>query len=224
VTRDEKSNWATPLVWENSRGTEIVTPGTGRVRSYDLDGKLLWEFKGMSVITIPTPSAAKDLLYVSSGYVLDGLRPVYAIRAGARGDISLKPGEKANEHIAWCQRTAGPYHPSPLVYGGHVYVLYDKGFLACYDAATGQEVYGRTRIDPGSDKFTASPVAADGKIYCISEDGDTFVIRAGPRFEVLARNPLDEMCLATPALAGDSLLLRTASRLYRIAAPPAGVR
>jgi outer membrane protein assembly factor BamB len=222
VARAEKSNWATPFVWEHSRGTEIVTPGTGMVRSYDLGGNLLWEFKGMSSISIPTPSADKDLLYISSGYVLDGLRPVYAIRSGARGDISLKPGEKDNDHIAWCQRTAGPYHPSPLVYGGRVYVVYDRGFLACYDAATGKEVYGRTRIDAGSDKFTASPVAADGKIYCVSEDGDTFVIRAGPRFEVLAKNSLDEMCLATPGLARGSLLLRTASHLYRVAAPPKG--
>jgi alpha-L-arabinofuranosidase/outer membrane protein assembly factor BamB len=218
VERDEKSNWATPFLWENSLRTEIVTPGTGRVRSYDLNGQLLWELKGMSVITIPTPSSGKDLLYLSSGYVLDGLRPLYAIRPGAKGDISLKQGETANGFIAWSQKTAGPYHPSPLVYGGYVYVLYDRGFLACYDAETGKQVYGRTRIDAGSDKFTASPVAADGKLYCVSEDGDTFVLRAGPKFELLAKNSLEEMCLATPALAGRSLLLRTASKLYRVTA------
>jgi len=218
VKRAEKSNWATPFIWENRLRTEIVTPGTGRVRSYDLDGKLLWELKGMSVITIPTPSATADLLYISSGYVLDALRPVYAIRPGAKGDISLKSGETANGSIAWSQKTAGPYHPSPLLYDGYLYVLYDKGFLACFDAVTGQPVYGKTRIDANSDKFTASPVAADGKLYCVSEDGDTFVVRAGRKFEVLAKNSLDEMCLATPALAQDSLLLRTASKLYRVAA------
>ncbi len=214
--REEKSNWATPFVWENSQRTEIVTPGTGRVRSYDLAGKLLWEFKGLSIITIPTPSAGKDLVYVSSGYVLDVSRPVYALRPGATGDITLKPRETSNQYIAWCQRTAAAYHPSPLVYRGHVYVLYDRGFLACFDAGTGKEVYGKTRIDAGSDKFTASPVAADGKIYCLSEDGNTFVVRAGPKFEVLAKNSLDDMTLATPALARGSMLLRTASKLYRI--------
>ena len=133
-------------------------------------------------------------------------------------DTPFRNTDFANASIAWCQRTAGPYHPSPLVYGGYVYVLYDRGYLACFDAATGKEVYGKTRLDAGSDKFTASPVASDGKIYCVSEDGDTFVVRAGPRFEVLAKNPLDEMCLATPALADRSLLLRTASHLYRLGA------
>jgi len=212
-----RSNWATPFVWQNGQRTEIVTPGTDKVRSYDVDGKLLWELKGMSIISIPTPSANKEFLYISSGYVLDALKPVYAIRPGAAGDISLRAKETSNQFIAWCQKSAGPYHPSPLVYDGRVYVLYDKGFIACYDAATGKEIYGKQRLDPAGDKFTASPVAADGKICCVSEDGDTYVLRAGPKFEVLAKNSLEEMTLATPALARGSLLLRTASKLYRIA-------
>jgi outer membrane protein assembly factor BamB len=219
VERKERSNWATPFVWENALRTEIVTPGTDKVRSYDLEGKLLWEFGGMSSISIPTPSAAEGLLFVSSGYILDKLRPVYAIKPGARGDITLAKGETKNEFIVWCQAAAGPYHPSPVVYQGRVYVLLDKGFLSCYDAKTGREIYHRERIAPGSDMFTASPWAYDGKIFCLSEDGDTFVIRAGPKFEVLGRNRLEEMCLATPAIARDSLVLRTASKVYRIAHP-----
>ena len=179
--RDEKSNWSTPLVWKHKLRTEIVTAGTGRIRSYDTDGKLLWELAGMSSISIPTPFAADELLYITSGYVLDRLRPLYAVRPGAKGDITLKDDETSNEFIAWCQKQAGPYHPSPLLYDGRIYVLYDKGTLACFDAATGKEVYGRQRIDPGSDKFTASPWVADGKIYCLNEDGDTFIIRAGPK-------------------------------------------
>ncbi|MCI0638023.1 MAG: PQQ-binding-like beta-propeller repeat protein, partial [Gemmataceae bacterium] len=122
----------------------------------------------------------------------------------------------SNEFIVWSKPQAGAYHPSPVVYGGYIYVLLDRGFLSCYDAKTGKEVYARERIDPGSDKFTASPWAADGKIYCLSEDGDTYVIKAGPDFEVLAKNSLDEMCLATPALVRGSIILRTASKLYRI--------
>jgi outer membrane protein assembly factor BamB len=213
--RDEKSNWATPLVWENERGVEIVTSGTDKVRSYDLNGKLLWELAGMSSIVIPTPTAHGGLLYISSGYIMGFVRPVYAIRPGATGDISLKRGETANNYIAWCQKLAGPYHPTPLAYGDYLYVLYDRGMLACYHAATGKEIY-KTRINPAADKFTASPVAADGKIYCLSEDGDTFVIAAGPKFQVLARNPLDEMCLATPALARGNLVVRTMSKVYRL--------
>jgi len=216
IDRDEKSNWGTPLVWEHKTRTEIVTAGTNKVRSYGLDGKLLWELKGMSVISIPTPFAGPEHLFVTSGYVLDGNRPLYAIKPGAAGDISLKAKETSNDAIAWTQRAAGPYHPTPVLYDGRVYVLLDKGFLSCYDARTGKEIYNRQRIDPSSDKFTSSPWAADGKLYCLSEDGDTFVIRAGDNFEVLGKNALDEMTLATPALVRGSIVLRTASQLYRI--------
>jgi outer membrane protein assembly factor BamB len=216
VSRDEKSNWATPFVWENEKRTEIVTPGTGKVRSYSLDGRLLWELGGMSVITIPTPSAQDGMLYVSSGYVMDFKhRPVFAVRPGARGDITLKSGETKNTSIAWCQKMAGPYNPSPVVYGNYVYVLYDLGLLACYDARTGKKVYKKQRL-PGNPKCTASPLAADGKIYCLSEDGDTYVVQAGSEFKVLGRNRLDDMCLATPAAVRGSLVIRTATKLYRI--------
>jgi outer membrane protein assembly factor BamB len=216
VSREERSNWATPFVWTNDQRTEIVTAGKGKVRSYDLNGKLLWEFKGMSSITIPTPFARHGLLYVSSGYVLDKTRPVYAIRPGAEGDISLKEDETSSRYMAWCNRTAGPYNPSPIVYGDYLYVLYDMGTLACFDAHTGKEVYGKKRIGASANSFTASPWAANGKLFCLSEEGDTFVIEAGTEFKLLGKNSLEEMCLATPALAGDSLLIRTASTLYRI--------
>ncbi|MCI0379511.1 MAG: PQQ-binding-like beta-propeller repeat protein [Gemmataceae bacterium] len=217
TSRDERSNWSTPFVWENELRTEIITCGVKGVRSYDLCGKLLWELSGMSSIVIPTPSAHGGLLYVSSGYVLATSKPVYAIRPGAQGDISLKDKATSNEFVVWSKPQAGAYHPSPVVYGDYLYVLLDKGFLSCYDAKSGKDVYVRERIDPGSDKFTASPWAADGKIYCLSEDGDTYVIKAGPKFEVLAKNSLDEMCLASPALVRGSILLRTATKLYRIA-------
>ena len=118
--------------------------------------------------------------------------------------------------MAWCQRTAGPYNPSPVVYDGLVYVLYDRGLLACYNAHTGKEVYGRTRIDPKARAFTASPWAYEGKVFCLSEDGDTFVVRAGREFKLLRTNSIGEMCLATPAIAGKSLLVRSQSALYRI--------
>lgn len=117
VDRDEKSNWATPFVWENGSRTEIITPGTGKVRSYDLDGGVLWEFKGMSSIVIPTPFTKFGLLYLASGYVGDQNRPVYVIKPGASGDITLPKGEKSSQFVAWYLPQGGPYNPSPLVYG-----------------------------------------------------------------------------------------------------------
>ena len=216
VARDEHSNWATPFVWENGKRTEIVTSGSRRVRSYDEDGKLLWELGGMSSIAIPTPFASGGLLYVASGYVGDQVRPVFAVRPGATGDISLKADQTSNDSIAWYQKTGGPYNPSPIVYGDYYYTLMDFGFFTCRDARTGKEIYGKQRIDQAGAAFTASPWAYHGKIFALSEDGDTFVIQAGPEFKVLGKNSLNEMAMATPAIYRSSLIVRTASKLYRI--------
>ncbi len=219
VNRDEIGNWSTPLVWENDVRTEIVTTGTRRIRSYDLDGTLLWELKGMSELTIPSPFAKLGLLYVSSGYPGGALRPVYAVRPGAKGDISLKEGETGNEFIAWHQPLLGTYNTSALVYDNYYYTLLDRGFLMCHDARTGKQVYGRQRLMAGASGFTASPWAYNGKIFLLSEDGDAFVVQAGPEYKLLGKNSLNEMPLATPAVVRGSVLLRTASKLYRIARP-----
>lgn len=220
VERDEKSNWSTPFVWQNDQRTELVTLGTDKVRSYDLEGKLLWWFTGMSKITIATPYEHQGLLYVSSGYVLDSHRPLYAIRPGASGDISLGPDQTSNEFIAWCQPTAAPYNPATLIYDGWLYVLYDRGMMSCFRPDTGEPSYERERI-PGGKHFTASPWAYDGKVFGLNEDGVTFVLRAGSKFELLHTNQLadDDMCMATPAIVGDRLLLRTSKRLYCVQKP-----
>ncbi|MEP7337770.1 MAG: PQQ-binding-like beta-propeller repeat protein [Acidobacteriota bacterium] len=216
VDREIGTNWATPYIWENEKRTELIVPATKAVRSYDLDGKVLWEFKGMSSIAIPVPFSKHGLLYITSGYVGDQHRPVYAIKSGASGDISLKEGETSNQFIAWYQRQAGPYNPSPIVYGDLYYTLLDRGFFTAHDAKTGKEVYGKQRIDPVAGAFTSSPWAYNGKIFCLSEDGDTFVIQAGGEYKLLGKNSLDEMCMATPAIAKGSLIIRTATKLYRI--------
>ena len=215
VERDEKSNWATPYIWRSGQRTELITPGTKKVRSYDLEGKPLWEFGGMSSIVIPTPFSRFGLLYVCSGYVGDKVRPVFAVKPGASGDISLSSGETSNAFIAWSSPVAAPYNPSPLIYGDYFYVLFDFGFLSCQNARTGQPVYEKQRIrQEGTTSFTASPWAGNGKIFALSEDGDTFVFQAGPEYKLLHKNSLDEMCMATPAIAGDRLLIRTLTKLY----------
>ena len=193
-----------------------MTTGTDRVRSYDLDGNLLWELAGMSSLVIPTPISAHGLLYLESGYIGDFFRPVYAVRPGAAGDISLAEGESGNDFVAWSLEQGGSYHPSPLVYGDHYYTLLDRGLMTCHDAQTGAEVYGRQRIDVGQ-AFTASPWAYNGKIFALSEQGTTYIIEAGPAFRVLAENPLDEFTMATPAILDDSLIIRTAEAVYRVA-------
>jgi outer membrane protein assembly factor BamB len=216
VERKETSNWTTPYVWQNERRTEIVTAGTNGVRSYGVDGTLLWQLSGMSNFAVPSPFASGGLLYVTSGYTSNPLRPAYAIRPGATGDISLKPDQTANEYIVWSNPTLGPFHPSSLVYRGCYYTLHDRGFLTCNDPKTGREIYPRQRVATDASGFTASPWAYNGKLFALSEDGDTYVIQAGPEFKVLGKNSLSEMSLATPAVANGSLILRTATKLYRI--------
>ena len=218
VERDELSNWSTPFVWENSARTEIITTGTGKVRSYDLDGKLLWEFQGMSSIVIPMPFAGHGMLYVAAGYVGDPNRPVYAIRPGAKGDISLRNGEHSNEFIVWHHPQAAPYNPSPLLYKGLYYTLYDRGFLTCHDAVSGNEVYGKQRLEAGANAFTASPWAYNDRIFCLSEDGDCFVVDHGTEYRLVGKNSIGELCMATPAIAQGSLVLRGGQHLYRIGA------
>lgn len=215
TARDEKSNWATPFIWANGLRTEIITPGTGAVRSYNLNGELLWSFRGMSSITIPTPAAGEGLLFVSSGYVGDKLRPLYAIRPGASGDITLATNETTNRFIAWSNPVAAPYNPSPLYYNGRIYVLYDRGLVSCLDAKTGRTLYDRERLPEGF-AFTTSPWGARDQVFCLNENGICYVLRAGDHFDLVRQNGLadDDMCMASPALVGDRLLIRTAARIY----------
>ncbi len=216
AARDEISSWSTPFFWEHEQRTEIITSAVNRVRSYDLDGNLLWEMNGrMSWACIPTPFSSHGLLYVNSGYFGDQHRPAYAIRPGASGDISLADGETSNEYVAWYQPQAGNYNTSPLVYGDIYYSLLDRGFFESYDALTGEPIHGRQRIKVGA-SFSASPWAYNGKIFAASEQGDTYVLKAGPEYEVLGVNSLGEMIMASPAIVGDRLLIRTESKIYSI--------
>lgn len=206
-----RSAWVTPFVWRHALRTEIVAIGPGEVLSYDLAGKELWRMSGMSGTPVPTPFAYDGLLYINGGR---GALLV-AVRPGAAGDISLKEGETSNQYVAWSQKRGGTYLPTPVAYEGGIYSLTENGILSRFDSKTGTLTY-KTRIDPAATAFTTSPWAYNGKLFCLSEEGQTFVIATGEKFQLLHVNTLDEMALASPALVGERLLIRTEQRLYSI--------
>lgn len=216
VERKEKSNWSTPYLWENEKRTELVTSGS-TVQSYDpATGKLLWELAGNPGGARSTPAGDAKLLYVGTGGGMGGSGPLTAVKAGATGDITLERGETSSEHIAWSAPRSGPPMASPLIHDGCVYVLENRGgIVACYDAKTGKQHY-KERL-PDAKSFTSSPWAYDGKVFCLDEDGRTFVIQAGSELKVLGANKLDEMFWSSPAIAHGQLLLRGVDHLYCIA-------
>jgi len=206
-----RSAWVTPFVWRHQLRSEIVTVGPGVIVSYDLAGKELWRMSGMSGAPVPMPFAYDGLLYVNGGR--GGL--LVAIRPGAAGDISLTKDETSNKHVVWSVPRAGTYLPSPVAFEGAVYSLTETGILTRFDAKTGKQTY-KTRIDPTATAFTTSPWAYNGKLFCLSEEGQTYVIATGDEFKLLHVNALDDFSLASPALVEDRLLLRTEHRLYSI--------
>jgi outer membrane protein assembly factor BamB len=207
---DRQTGWASPYIWKTAARTEIVTIGPGLAISYDLEGKELWRLGGMSTSPIPSPFAYDGLLYVNGG----AGKALAAIKPGARGDLATADGAKLNDFVAWIQPKAGTYLPTELAYDGGLYVLSHTGILVRLDAKTGQQTY-KTRIGEGGD-YTASPWGYGGKIFCLDEEGRTYVIRAGEKYELIGSNELGEMALATPALVGDRVILRTQNRLYSI--------
>ena len=211
-----KSGWATPFIWKTPARTEIVTIGRGFVVSYDADGRELWRMKGTTQST-PSPVAADGLLYVGSGSQGESNRPIYAIRPGAKGELSLGTDEPQNEFLGWYQPRLSAYTGSPLVYRGRLYAINDNGVMQVVDAKTGVEIY-KVRVGGTGNTFSSSPLASNGRIYAVSEDGDTFVFEAGDQYKEIAKNSLGEMSFATPAVDANSLYVRTATKLYRIAA------
>ena len=210
------SGWTTPFVWANAQRTEIVTTGPGTAVSYDLQGKELWRLSGMSLAPVASPFAYDGLLYLNGGKG----KGLFAVRPGARGDISLKDDAPTSRYVAWTKARAGSYLPTQVAYDGALYVLSENGILSRFDARTGEMTY-KQRIAPDASAFTSSPWAYNGRIFCLSEEGQTYVLAAGTKFELLNVNALDEMAQATPALVGDRLLLRTEGRLYSIRRKPA---
>jgi outer membrane protein assembly factor BamB len=175
----------------------------------------LWHLGGSSKITAPTPIFANGLHIVASGRAPE--RPIFAVRPGARGDLTLTGGATAGPFVAWSKTNRGSYMPTPLAYRGIVYVLANNGVLDAYDIATGNEIY-RQRLPVVGSGYSASPVAADGKIYLSSEDGDMLVIEAGATFKLLATSAIGETLMATPALSDGVMYVRGASTVFAISA------
>lgn len=208
TSRDELPSWGTPTVVETASGPELVTNASNYIRAYDpRTGKELWRLGGSSKITAPTPIAGDGLIVVASGRAPE--RPIFAVRPGARGDIT---NSKA---VAWSYTGRGSYMPTPLIYRGLLYVLNNNGIFDAYNLKTGEEVY-RERLPYVGSGFSASPVAADGKIYLSSEDGEMIVIAAGATYRHIATNSIGDLLMATPALSDGVMYVRSQSSLIAI--------
>lgn len=233
--RDEVPTWSTPTVHEG----RVITNGYRRIGAYDLKtGEPLWWMRGGGDIPVPTPVVAHGLVFITNAHGSGA--PIYAIRPEASGDLNAAGGAPAEGSapdaaaapekndpagpapaVAWFHPREGAYMQTPLVYGDLLYNCRDNGVLSCYDAKTGKMLY-RERLGGGWTGFTASPVAGDGKIYFTSEQGETYVVAAGPEFKLLATNTLGEICMATPALSEGMLLYRTERHLVAIKPGPDG--
>jgi outer membrane protein assembly factor BamB len=212
--RDELPTWGTPTVVPSRSGPELVTNGANFIRGYDANtGEELWRLGGSSKITAPTPIFTDEHIVVASGRAPE--RPIFVLRHGARGDITLPEGQESSEDVVWSKVRRGPYMPTPLIYDGILYILANGGIFDAYDLESGAELY-RQRIPHAGSGFSASPVAADGNIYLANEDGDVFVVRAGPVFELLGTNPMGELLMATPALSESVMYVRSVDSLFAV--------
>lgn len=212
--RDELPSWGTPSVYEGPSGTELITNASNFIRGYDLDtGEELWRLGGSSKITAPTPIFTTEFIVVASGRRPE--QPIFVLRPGSRGDITLAEGQTKNDAVVWSRQRRGSYMPTPLIYDGLLYVLGNNGIFDAYDLASGDEIY-RARIPHLGSGFSASPVAADGKIYLSNEDGDMIVVRAGREFDHIATNSMGELLMATPALSRGAMYVKGVSHLFAI--------
>lgn len=212
--RDELPSWSTPSVYEGPSGPELITNAPNFIRGYDATtGEERWRLGGSSKITAPTPVFGEDLIVVASGRGPE--QPIFVLQPGAEGDLTLPAGETSSDDIVWSRQGRGPYMPTPLVYDGTLYILQNNGVFDAYDLETGREIY-RTRIPHLGSGFSASPVAADGKIYLSNEDGEIIVVKAGREPRHVATNSMGELLMATPALSDGVMFVRGARSVFAI--------
>lgn len=212
--REDYPTWSTPTIYVGEQSTQIIVNGFKHIGGYDFQtGKEIWKINGGGDIPIPTPVVADNLVYINSAH--GRMSPIYAIKLDAEGDISLEDETTSNENIVWSVRRGGAYIQTPLIYGDYLYNLNWNGSLSCFNAKTGEQVY-REQLGKMT-AFAASPVAAAGKLYFCSQDGDVYVVKAGPNFEILATNSLNDENLATPAISDGKLYFRTHHYLVAVA-------
>lgn len=212
--RDDVPTWSTPTVFTGAQHSQIIVNGYKHIGGYDIQtGEEIWKMRGGGDIPVPTPIVAHELIYITNAH--GRMSPIYAVRLSATGDISLAENTSHNQHIAWSYERGGNYIPTPIVYGDYLYCGSDRGRLSCFDARTGQLQY-RESLGSGSAAFSASPVAADGKIYFTAEEGQVLVVEAGTEFKLLAVNEMNETCMATPAISRGMLFFRTRHHLVAV--------
>ncbi len=214
MARQEKTNYCTPVIWKNSLRTELVAGGK-TVRSYDpKTGKILWELMAGGEQCIPSPVADRRHLYIGNEGGQEKKALIYAVKAGAEGDISLKAGETTGKYIEWSTPDAGTGSGSPLLYKGLIYNIGGSGDITCINAADGKQLY-RQRIN-GTAAVWSSPWACKDKIFFCDEKGVTRVLKAGYKFEKLAENRLNDKFWASAAIGGENYVLRGVEMLYCI--------
>lgn len=214
MPREEDSTWGTPAVVAANGGVQVVCNGYKHIGGYDFaTGKAIWWMKGGGDVPVPTPVFAHDLIFVTNAHGDEA--PIYAVRPSAMGDITLEKIGESNAHIAWSKSRRGNYMQTLLVYGDYVYACRDNGIFTGYQARTGAQTF-RKRVGTGNTGFTASAVAANGKVYLSSELGDIHVFEAGAEYKPLAVNAFNEICMATPAISEGMLLFRLRGQLVAV--------
>jgi outer membrane protein assembly factor BamB len=214
--RTDVPTWGTPTVSADGAGAQMIVNGYKHVGSYDVrTGKPLWQLKGGGDIPVPTPVVAHGMVFITSAH--GPIAPILAIRLNASGDISLAANQTSSQFVAWSYARDGAYMITPVAYGDYLYNAKNNGVMSCYDAKSGARLY-QERLGSGASGFSASPVAGDGKIYFAGEDGDVYVVKAGPKFELLAKNTMGEVCMASPAISAGVLYFRAQSHVVAIAA------
>jgi outer membrane protein assembly factor BamB len=212
--RDELPGWGTPTIVKGGNRAELVTNSSNFIYGYDPNtGAELWRLGGSSQITAPTPVYSDSIIIVCSGRGPEA--PVFAIKTGATGDITLPEHQTSSENILWSKTKVGPYMPTPIIYRGYVYTLNNNGDFRCYDLESGEKIYSE-KIPHRGGGFSGSPVASDGHIFLASEDGDVFVIKAGPLFEIIATNDVGERIMTTPAISDGTLFIRAEKSIFAV--------
>lgn len=211
--RDELPGWSTPNIY-SADGRDIVVLNGYKLRAaYDfVTGEEIWRMSGGGDLPIPTPVIGKDLIYFNSAH--GRVSPVYAVSKGAKGDITLGEGETSNAYVRWALLRGGSYMQTLLLYGDCLYNLGWNGILNCYDPLTGEEIYRQKLGDTRS--FTASPVASDGRLWAVDDEGTVYVVKTGREFELLSTSELGGISMTAPSITDGMIYFRTVDRLIAV--------